>query len=78
LEEEETAPKDVGELLLKIAPPKHRKEFERAGSATFVAEYGDLGRFRIHVFRERLGSAAVVRLVPGEVASFEDLRPRSR
>jgi twitching motility protein PilT len=73
LEEEPAAQQDVGGLLLKIAPPGSRDEFERAGSVTFVAEYGDLGRFRVHVFRERLGTAATVRLVPGEIASFEEL-----
>jgi twitching motility protein PilT len=73
LEDESAAPKDIGELLLKIAPPEPRKAFERTGSVTFAAEYGDLGRFRIHIFRERLGSAAVVRLIPNEIDSFEDL-----
>jgi twitching motility protein PilT len=73
LEEAPAAPKDVGELLLKTAPPERRDEFKRTGSVSFAAEYGDIGRFRVHVFRERLGSAATVRLVPGEVASFEGL-----
>ena len=38
LEEEPAAAKDVGELLLKIAPPERRNEFKRTGSvigATF-------------------------------------------
>ena len=49
LEEEPAAAKDVGELLLKIAPPERRDEFKRTGSVSFAAEYGDLGRFRVHV-----------------------------
>lgn len=71
--EGEAAPKDVGELLLKTAPARRREAFRRTGSVCFAAQVDGLGRFRIHVFRECLGSAAVVRLVPGEVVPLEKL-----
>ncbi len=71
--EGEPASKDVGELLLKISPPERRKEFERTGSARFTSEYGDMGRFRVQVFSERLGTTAIARLIPGEIPSFEGL-----
>jgi len=71
--EAEPAPKDAGKSLLRLAPPERREEFERTGSASFAADYNDVGRFRVHVFRERLGTAAAVRFVPSEIPSLKEL-----
>lgn len=60
-------------LLLPIMPPKNREEFARLNDSDFAYEVPGLARFRVNVFRDRMGVGAVLRLIPDKVLSADDL-----
>ena len=49
------------------------EEFERFFEVDFTFEYPDVGRFRINVFRQNTGLAAVFRTIPTKVPTLADL-----
>jgi len=59
-------------LLDGIMEERHRGEFRDTNDTDFALET-DAGRFRVNVFRDRLGAGAVFRHIPLDMPSFEDL-----
>ncbi|MCX6128179.1 MAG: type IV pilus twitching motility protein PilT [Proteobacteria bacterium] len=59
--------------LLPIMPPKNREEFASQHDTDFAYEIPGLARFRVNVFRDRMGVGAVLRQIPDKVLSADDL-----
>jgi twitching motility protein PilT len=59
--------------LMEIAPQKARQQFEVKSDADYAYEMSGLARFRVNAFRDRRGSGGVLRVVPAEVLSANQL-----
>ncbi len=61
------------ELLWEITPQRNRDEFGERGDTDFAYELPGTGRFRVNLFRDRLGPGAVMRQIPEKVPTADDL-----
>jgi len=66
-------PEDVHKMIYSIIFEKQKKDFEKDKQLDFSYEIEGVSRFRINIFRHRLGEAAVIRLIPTEISSVEQL-----
>lgn len=66
-------PERVKELLLPIIPTRNFDDFIDDSDTDFAYEVLGVGRFRVNVFRNRLGVAAVMRHIPSKVLTADDL-----
>ena len=66
-------PEDVHKMIYSIIFEKQKKDFEKDKQLDFSYEIEGVSRFRINIFRHRLGEAAVIRLIPTEILSVEQL-----
>jgi twitching motility protein PilT len=64
----------IRSLLLEIAPPASRDTFEKTRDADFAYEIRGLSRFRVNLFKDRLGVSAVLRVIPSTILSADDLK----
>ena len=60
-------------LLAPITPHRLYTEWKATGDTDFAYSLGNVARFRINLFRQEHGSAAVLRLIPPRVLTIEDL-----
>lgn len=65
--------KTVNALIFDIMNEKHRKEYEENLEVDFSFEIQNLSRFRVNAFTQNRGAAAVMRTIPNEVLSLEQL-----
>lgn len=65
--------KEVEKLIYDIMNDYQRKTFESELEVDFSFEIKDLARFRVNVFNQNRGKAAVFRTIPSDVMSLEDL-----
>ena len=75
--ESDTEPLSVevmSQLLGEIMPPRAKEELQQNLDTDFAYAVGGMGRFRVNVFRSNLGIGAVLRHIPGEILTFEDLK----
>lgn len=66
-------PEDTRELIKSITPDNHLQRLEERGSSDFGYDYREGYRFRVAIFRQEQKSGMVLRLVPDEMYSFEEL-----
>lgn len=64
---------DVRSLVEEIMPEKARKDFAELHDADFAHEIPGLARFRVNVFEDRNGVGSVMRQIPIEVLTVEQL-----
>lgn len=64
---------DVASLLEEIMTEKARADFESLRDADFAYEVPGLARFRVNVFEDRNGVGAVLRQIPIEILSAQQL-----
>ncbi len=64
---------DFYNLVGPITDPKLWQVFNETGDADFAYQMGEQARFRVNLFRQERGSAAVFRLIPSRVPTVEDL-----
>ena len=64
---------EVHKMLYDIMGDNQRKIFEEKHELDFSIELADIARFRVNVFMQRRGEAAVFRSIPTKVLSFEQL-----
>jgi twitching motility protein PilT len=64
---------NVHGLIYSIISDKQKEDFQKDKQLDFSYEIEDVSRFRINIFRHRLGEAAVIRLIPTEILSVEQL-----
>jgi twitching motility protein PilT len=64
---------ELASNLQAIAPPAAAAAFDREDQADFAYSLGDVARFRVNVFRHLGGMGAVMRAIPSEAMSLEQL-----
>ncbi len=60
-------------FVAPITPPRLYDRWKETGDTDFAYSLGNVARFRVNLFRQELGSGAVLRLVPPRVLTIEDL-----
>ena len=65
--------KEVHALIFEIMNDKQRKEYEENLETDFSFEVKNLSRFRVNAFMQNRGAAAVLRTIPSEILSLDDL-----
>jgi len=60
-------------FIVPITPQRIYKEWKETGDSDFAYSLGTVARFRVNLFRQEHGSAAVLRLIPPRVLTIEDL-----
>lgn len=66
-------PDDTTALMKSITPEKNQQELQEQGGTDFGFAFGDAGRFRTSVFRQRGNLSIVLRLIPSELMTFEQI-----
>ncbi len=64
---------DVNALVQEIMPDKAKRDFAELRDADFAHEIPGLARFRVNVFEDRSGVGSVMRQIPIEVLTVEQL-----
>ncbi|MBN1807990.1 MAG: type IV pilus twitching motility protein PilT [Planctomycetes bacterium] len=66
-------PEDTAEAMKSITPERNLREFQESGSTDFAFSYGDKGRFRASILRQRGYVGIVLRLLPSQMMSLEEI-----
>ncbi len=66
-------PEDTVALMKSITPEKNQQELQEEGGSDFGFAYGDAGRFRVSVFRQKSFVSMVLRLIPSAFLSFDNI-----
>jgi twitching motility protein PilT len=64
---------DYENLVRPITPPRLWEVFAQTGDADFAYQMGSDARFRVNLFRQERGAAAVFRLIPSRIPTTEEL-----
>jgi twitching motility protein PilT len=67
-------PPDTERMMRELLPEFRIKEFENQNEADFAYAAPGLGRFRVNAFRQRGSVSLILRAIPFEAPSLEDLR----
>ncbi|MBI4514508.1 MAG: type IV pilus twitching motility protein PilT [Deltaproteobacteria bacterium] len=73
LEYQPLTAEEVRHMVFDIMSDVTRKNYDETHDVDFSFELGDIARFRVNVFRQRKGDAAVFRLIPSKVMTMEQL-----
>lgn len=73
LETKVLEPEDTAALMKSITPEKNQQELQERGGSDFGFAFGDKGRFRTSIFRQKGNVTMVLRLIPNELMSFEKI-----
>ena len=73
LETKELEPDDTVSLMKSIAPERCQQELQEMGSSDFGFAFGDLARFRVSIFKQRGNVALVLRQLPQNKMTFDQL-----
>ncbi len=66
-------PDDTVALMKSITPERNQQELQEVGGTDYGFAFGDAGRFRTSVFRQKGHISMVLRLIPSELLSFEQI-----
>jgi len=66
-------PDDTVALMKSITPERNQQELQEIGGTDFGFAFGDKARFRVAVFKQRGHVALVLRRIPNEFLTFEQL-----
>jgi twitching motility protein PilT len=64
---------DIDRLLTSIMPERNRQEYGETNDTDFAYEMVGLARFRANALRDRMGPAAVFRVIPNEILTVDQL-----
>ncbi len=64
---------DTTALMKSITPERNQQELQEMGSTDYGFAFGDAGRFRTAVFKQRGYISMVLRLIPSALLSFEQI-----
>ncbi len=73
LETKELTAEDTTGLMKSITPERCQQEIQEEGGTDFGFAFGDAGRFRVSVFRQKGNLAMVLRLIPSRLLTFEEI-----
>jgi len=66
-------PELTEEMMKEITPERNRKELEHVGSTDFCFPHKDISRFRVSAFKQQGVYGLVMRLLPMEFLTFEQI-----
>ncbi|MBV8607197.1 MAG: PilT/PilU family type 4a pilus ATPase [Singulisphaera sp.] len=66
-------PSDTTALMKSITPERCQQELQEMGGTDFGFSFGELARFRVAVFKQRGNIGLVLRRIPNEFLSFQQL-----
>jgi twitching motility protein PilT len=66
-------PADTVALMKSITPDRCQQELQEQGGTDFGFAFGDVARFRVSVFKQKGNVGMVLRLIPVEMLSMEQL-----
>ncbi|MBX3422556.1 MAG: type IV pilus twitching motility protein PilT [Pirellulaceae bacterium] len=66
-------PEDTVALMKSIAPDRCQRELQENGSSDFGFAFGDLARFRVSIFKQRSNISMVLRQIPNDKLTPEQL-----
>ncbi len=64
---------DTAALMKSITPDRNQQELQEEGGTDFGFAFGDQGRFRVAIFKQKGTISLVLRLIPHELMSFEEI-----
>lgn len=71
-------PEQVEALIYPIMPDRNYVEFQERWDTDFAHEIPGVGRFRVNCFMDRMGPGAVMRIIPSDILTAEELNlPKS-
>lgn len=73
LETKVLEPEDTVALMKSITPDRCQQELQEKGGSDFGFAFGDLARFRVSIFKQRGNVAMVLRQIPTDMLSMEQL-----
>ncbi|HNQ22146.1 MAG TPA: type IV pilus twitching motility protein PilT [Phycisphaerae bacterium] len=73
LETKTLTPDDTVALMKAITPERNQQELQEEGGTDFGFAFGDQGRFRVAVFKQKGAVAVVLRLIPYKILTFEEI-----
>lgn len=73
LETKSLEPEDTVSLMKSITPERNQQELQEVGGTDFGMAFGDKARFRVAVFKQRGHIAMVLRQIPSQFLTFEQL-----
>jgi twitching motility protein PilT len=73
LETKVLTPEDTVSLMKGITPERCQQELQEVGGSDFGFAFGDHGRFRVSIFKERGNVAIALRLIPAKLLNFKEL-----
>ena len=73
LETKVLEPEDTVALMKSITPDRNQQELQEEGGTDFGFAYGDKGRFRVSVFKQKGVISVVLRLIPTTIMTFEEI-----
>ena len=73
LETKVLEPDDTTALMKSITPERCQQELQEEGGTDFGFAFGDQGRFRVAVFKQKGNVAIVLRLIPNKIMTFEQI-----
>jgi len=73
LETKVLEPDDTVALMKSITPERNQQELQEEGGTDFGFAYGDQGRFRVSVFKQKGNITIVLRLIPTKIMTFEEI-----
>ena len=71
LETKVLGPEDTVALMKAITPERGQQELQEEGGTDYGFAFGDAGRFRVSVFKQKGNVAIVLRLIPSRLLTFE-------
>jgi twitching motility protein PilT len=66
-------PEDTAALMKSISPERCQRELQEVGGSDFGFAFGDLARFRVSIFKQRGNVGMVLRQIPNEMMTLEEL-----
>ncbi|HOA73323.1 MAG TPA: type IV pilus twitching motility protein PilT [Phycisphaerae bacterium] len=73
LETKVLEPEDTVALMKAITPERNQQEIQEEGGTDYGFAFGNQGRFRVSVFRQKGNLAIVLRLIPSKLLTFEEI-----
>ncbi len=66
-------PDDTVALMKAITPERNQQEIQEEGGTDFGFAFGEAGRFRVSIFRQKGNISLVLRLIPTRLMSLEEI-----
>ena len=73
LETKVLEPDDTVALMKSVTPERNQQELQEEGGTDFGFAFGDAGRFRVSVFRQKGNISMVLRLIPSKILTFDEI-----